>query len=166
MKRIDIKKNGVVVFSSGNLPEGQAEAWLSEGLTTHTFGKPAVYESVKNETTGEFEQVLVTPAEAFEIVHVDVTAEVAKQDRIKALEAVGEADRAKCAKALKVIGGFNRERLLTAQQISDMQALFADTEKALNAGRPDLAHALISAIAVDDVLVTQEMKDICLEILS
>lgn len=125
---------------------------------------PAVYDEV----TGE----LVTPAvmetvpSEFIVEIEDITEAHARQLLIEEKRSRGRADRLKCEAVLDVIAGFNRDRSLTMEQITEMQTLFANPEKALRSSRPDMAHALISAINADGVLVTQEMKDICLELLS
>lgn len=75
MKRIKILKNGIEKYKCEK-PTTEADAWLVKHLEKHTFGKPAVYESIFNEETGEIEQILVTPAEEFEILEEDITNEI------------------------------------------------------------------------------------------
>jgi hypothetical protein len=105
MKRIQIKKLGIVT-NQAELPEPEASAWLEQGQREHWFGKPARYESqqflVSEERTEEREvfddegnsfdpkqfetitipaeyewrEVLIEPAEEFEVVVEDITAEL------------------------------------------------------------------------------------------
>ena len=89
-------------------------------------------------------------------------AEANKQAKILA----GKVAREICEQVLDLVAGYNLDRQLTLQQITQMQSTFANAEAALRAGRPTYAKAFISAIVVDEVLVTQEMKDMCLELLA
>lgn len=151
------------VENKQNNPWGKLERTIPSSEATPE--EMAVALEIIPEVVDESPEMVRLP-KTYEIEIVDITEQYQKEQRIKELEAIGEADRKKCEKVLKVIGGFNRERVLTFEQITEMQSIFANTEKALNSGRPDFALALISAITVDGVLVTQEMKDICLELLS
>jgi hypothetical protein len=85
-----------------------------------------------------------------------------KQERITA----GRQDRQKCETALDLIAGFNRERVLTIEQITQLQQTFAQAESLLRANRPDFASQVITAIVPDEVLITSEMKADVLEILN
>jgi hypothetical protein len=85
----------------------------------------------------------------------------AKAQRI----AQGRADRVKCEMALDLVAGYNRERSLTIEQITQMQSTFAQAEALLRANRPDFAAQVISAIEPDGVIITQEMKDDVLSVL-
>jgi len=85
-----------------------------------------------------------------------------KQERI----AVGKRDRQKCETALDLIAGFNRERVLTIEQITQLQQTFSQAESLLRANRPDFASQVITAIVPDGVLITEEMKADVLEILN
>lgn len=77
----------------------------------------------------------------------------------------GKRDRVKCETALDLIAGYNRERVLSIEQITQMQQTFAQAESLLKANRPDFAAQVISNIVPDGTLVTQEMKDEVLLIL-
>jgi hypothetical protein len=85
----------------------------------------------------------------------------AKAERI----AQGRADRAKCEMALDLVAGYNRQRSLSIEQITQMQSMFAQAEALLRANRPDFAAQVISAIEPDGVIITQEMKDDVLSVL-
>lgn len=78
----------------------------------------------------------------------------------------GKEAREVCERVLDLVAGYNLDRALTMEQITQMQTTFADAEKALRAGRPTQAKQAITAIVVDEVLVTQEMKGLCLELLA
>ena len=93
--------------------------------------------------------------------------EAAEKERIKAERiAAGRQDRQKCETALDLIAGFNRERVLTIEQITQLQQTFAQAESLLRANRPDFASQVITAIVPDEVLITSEMKADVLEILN
>lgn len=83
--------------------------------------------------------------------------------RKEALKAAGLKDRQMCEDALNLIAGFNRERVLTAQQITDMQTTFSAINAMLKDNRPSSAKALIQAIVPDGTLITAEMKQLILE---
>ena len=84
-----------------------------------------------------------------------------KQDKIES----GRRDRQKCETALDYIAGYNREQSFTIEQITQMQQTFSQAESLLRANRPDFASQVISAIVVDGVIVTEELKQNVLEIL-
>lgn len=85
---------------------------------------------------------------------------------IKSKIALGKAARAACENVLDLIAGFNLDRELTAEQINTMTSTFGTIMQLLMANRPSSAKALISAVTPDEELVTQEMIDLCLELLA
>jgi hypothetical protein len=97
---------------------------------------------------------------------VDITEEVNKQKAIDAKIALGQKARLTCDKVLDLISGYNLDRELSVEQITSMQTAFAPIELALRSGRPSLAKYHIANVAVDGVLVSQEMKDLALELLA
>ena len=97
---------------------------------------------------------------------IDITEEVNKQKAIEAKIALGQKARLTCDKVLDLISGYNLDRELSVEQITSMQTSFAPIEIALRSGRPSLAKYHISNVAVDGVLVSQEMKDLALELLA
>lgn len=127
---------------------------------------PAVYEDqqvlISDAVWGV--QTIQVPAE-FEVIEEDITGQLA----VEALKAqkveLGKAARQVCQKVLDLVSGYNLDRELTIEQITQMQQTFANAEAALRAGRPTFAKSFISAIEADGVLVTQEMKDLCLQLL-
>lgn len=90
-------------------------------------------------------------------------ARIAKEALVKTLKESGKKDREMCENVLNLIGGFNRTRILTNEQITQMQSTFSTIQLLLQASRPSSAKALIQAIVPDDVLVTIEMKNLILE---
>ncbi len=78
----------------------------------------------------------------------------------------GKKARQACLDCLDLIAGFNLDRALTATQITEMQNTFAQVQMALMTSRPSSAKALISSIAVDDILLTEQMKSDVLGILA
>jgi hypothetical protein len=94
-----------------------------------------------------------------------VEAEQAAQAQKQARIASGAADRAKCQNALDLIAGYNRERTLSFEQITQLQQTFAQAESLLRASRPDFAKQVITALVPDGILVTQEMKQDVLSLL-
>jgi hypothetical protein len=95
----------------------------------------------------------------------DITEEVNVKLNIQAKIQKGREDRRKCETVLDLIAGYNRDRQLSIEQITQMQQTFAQAESMLRASRPDFAKQIITSITPDGVLITQEMKDICLSIL-
>lgn len=97
---------------------------------------------------------------------IDITEEVNKQKAIDTKIALGQKARLTCDKVLDLISGYNLDRELSVEQITSMQSSFAPIELALRSGRPSLAKYHIANVAVDGVLVSQEMKDLALELLA
>ena len=97
---------------------------------------------------------------------IDITEEVNKQKAIEAKIALGQKARLTCDKVLDLISGYNLDRELSVEQITSMQTAFAPIELALRSGRPSLAKYHIGNVAADGVLVSQEMKDLALELLA
>jgi hypothetical protein len=88
--------------------------------------------------------------------------EAEKQAKLQA----GAAARKACQDVLDFIAGSNLEKNLSIEQITQLQSLFSAPEAALRAGRPTLAKQLISAITPDGVLITEEDKEIALQLLA
>lgn len=78
----------------------------------------------------------------------------------------GQEARMKCQNVLDYIAGENLERELTIEQITQMQTAFSEIESALRAGRPDLATMAANASTPDGIIVTQELKDKVIGLLS
>lgn len=127
----------------------------------------AIYRDIQVEIVpGTYETVTIDVPAEYEMVQEDTTAAQDKLDMIKEKQSRGRDARLACESVLDLIAGFNLDRELTADQITEMQTLFSNPEKALRASRPTTAKYLINIITPDDILVTQEMKDLCIELLS
>lgn len=86
-----------------------------------------------------------------------------KEVYVRNLKETGKKDREMCNNVLNLIDGFNRVRVLTHEQITQMQTTFSTIQMLLQAARPTSAKSLIQAIVPDEVLVTTEMKTLILE---
>jgi hypothetical protein len=145
---------------------------------------PAVYENGEEifELGGasynppQYSQILVVPAVTetittpiqgdYEVVIEDITEQYNRELLAQEKIAKGQAAREVCQKVLDYVAGANLDRELTIEQITDLQQTFAQAESALRAGRPTFAKIFISAIEPDGVLVTEEIKSNCLELLA
>jgi hypothetical protein len=191
MKKLSIYKNEILT----NELTYSTQELLDEALVTYiannTFGRaaysyesevtPAVYEDQEILDEGDisfdppqFESVLVAPA-TYETIEVPAEYEYETEDITAALEmaalieskiALGALARKTCQDILDLVGGFNLSRELTIEQITTMQQTFSVAEAALRAGRPAYAKVAINAITPDEDLVTTEMKNLCLNLLS
>lgn len=103
------------------------------------------------------------PSEATYEGPSDISAEVLAEQEYQERVLLGVRDEKCCKEVKNLIGGWNRQRSLTAEQITQMITTFSTINLMLANDRPDSAKALISAISPDGVIVTQQMKD---EILS
>jgi hypothetical protein len=146
----------------------EAQAWINQHSHLNgPWGNPEHEVQVLDEDGKSFDppQYETVPTE-FEVEIEDITdmlaAAAAKQAKINA----GKAARLVCEQVLDFIAGSNLDKELTIEQITQMQQTFAQTEAALRAGRPTFAKIFITAIEPDGILVSQEIKDNCLEILA
>jgi hypothetical protein len=138
----------------------KSEAQLLHGEDYTTFLIEEVIENIDGE------DVLISVLRPLTILETeDVSAEYAAIEAKKARMEAGKQARQKCIDALDVIAGWNLERELTPEQITEMQTTFSTILITLQANRPDSAKALINDIVVDDVLVTEEMKTEILSVL-
>ncbi len=92
-----------------------------------------------------------------------MTLKNTKAKMLSDLKEAGKKDREMCENVLNLIDGFNRTRVLTSQQVTDMQTAFSTILLLLQANRPSSAKVLITAIVPDEILVTTEMKNLILE---
>lgn len=102
----------------------------------------------------------------YSVEFVDASAEVALETLKSQRLFAGKLARETCNLVLDYIAGYNLEQNLSSEQITQMQTTFAGIHSALMASRPSLAKGLIAEVVVDGVIVTQALKDQCLEILS
>jgi len=194
MKKISIKKNNLIT-NQIELLEVEADSWLQYHIGLGTFGRAAYSYDQQNELTpavyedqeildeegnsfdpAQFESVLIAPATyetvtinvpaEYEVIEEDVTAEVEEQQFIQQNKDLGRAARNTCEDVLDVIGGFNIRRELTFEQKNEMKAIFSNAKSALNDYQPGYAKYFINQITPDGVLVTQQMKDLCIKLLS
>lgn len=91
-------------------------------------------------------------------MQVKKAAKEAKEAKLQA----GKMAREACIRCLDLIAGYNLEQSLTSEQITEMQTVFAPIQSALMTSRPTLAKTYITALTPDEVLVTQELKDMVL----
>jgi hypothetical protein len=89
-----------------------------------------------------------------------------KQKAMKQKLALGKVPRAAADEVWDLISGWNMSRDLTIEQIDEMETIFAGAAKALQAKRPDKAKSIIEGIQPDGVLVTAQMIEDALLILS
>jgi hypothetical protein len=105
------------------------------------------------------------PAEfTSEIVDITASHNDALNKANKILE--GKKAREACSNVLDLVAGYNLANNLTAEQITSMMATFGSILQLLQANRPSTAKALIDAITPDEVIVTSQMKQDCLDLLS
>lgn len=173
MKRIEVK---VINVNSQEQTHGasfdtveEAQSWIDSQISNVpcAWGKLEHQVEVLDEEglpldPPQFETI---PCE-FEVQILDNTVEVEKSNLIADKIAKGKAARVACDNVLNLISGFNQERELTQPQIMQMISTFANADTALTKGMPKTAKAAIEAIVPDQTLVTQEMKDLCLELLA
>ena len=94
-----------------------------------------------------------------------VTEEQIKKNEIETRAARGKKFREDCDKCLDIIADFNDQRSLTVAQIQQMQTTFAPINQALNSRMPKTAKALLINVVADGVIVTDEMKNMVLDVL-
>lgn len=129
-----------------------------------------------NEPTGEQIEVEISPAvyelqqveinpQGYSFIEEDITEEHNKKILMLDKMEKGRLARAVCDQVLDLIAGFNLDNNLSAEDITEMQQTFGNIELALRSARPTTAKALISAV-IPSELVSQEMKDLCLDLLA
>jgi hypothetical protein len=102
----------------------------------------------------------------YEVIIEDVTLIYEKNKRIEEIAASGLKAAMACEKAFNLISGYNQKNNLSVQQIQQMAHSFGSILQALAVMKmPATAKVMISAVDVDGVLVTQDLKDDLLEIL-
>jgi hypothetical protein len=95
-----------------------------------------------------------------------VKASKSAADQVEAMIAKGAKARIDCQRVLDLIGGFNLLSGKSSDQVGQMVSTFATAKQYLQDGRPGSAKSAIMAIPVDGVLVTQQMKDLAIGLLS
>ncbi len=158
--------------------EEAAMDWFQSRIDKGVYGQKHVPYSetevlVQREVRDENDQIVqeaiyetVVQEEILAAFSIEFTEDVpSEQELMQVKIKAGAYARMACQSVLDLVAGYNLDRELTLQQITQMQSTFANAEAALRAGRPTYAKSYISAISADGVLVTQEMKDLCLELL-
>lgn len=98
-------------------------------------------------------------AEELYIAYETYLANKTEEERKQAIIETGKKAREACDKALDVISGYNQERELTPEQITEMATTFTPIINALSIlKRPGVAKGLIQAATVDGVVITEAMK--------
>lgn len=95
----------------------------------------------------------------------DITTQVNLENRINSLVSSGLTDEEACKKCIHLIGGYNKEKQFSKDQIIAMIASFSTISYCLNNNMPTSAKGAILAINPDEVIVTTELKTLLLEIL-
>lgn len=175
MKNIKIYRDSILTNEASFPTQGELDSWFSAHKAMGSFGSnessykreltPAVIaENGSVVTPATFETVVVPASYTFTVT--DITAQLEAQSEVQAKKDSGKKDREKCEEVLDFIAGSNRDKGLSFEQISEMQVVFANAEKALRSNRPDFALTFISKIVPDGILVTAEEKAECLSILT
>ena len=71
----------------------------------------------------------------------------------------GKIARSICESVLDMVAGYNVENDFTAEQITQMEVDFTTIVLLLRANRPNTAKQLIELLVVDELVITQELKD-------
>jgi hypothetical protein len=155
LKTLLIKSNDPALLIGEYLKDKQTGENDSLNIELFLNGGPGWrFENVNPPTVDELYDLIEPVKASLEVTRV-------KNERI----ARGKEDRQKCEDALDLIAGYNRERTLTIEQITQMQQTFAQAESLLRANRPDFAKQVIESIQPDGTLITSEMKADVLAIL-
>lgn len=144
MKKMIITKNSVESNVCISDTQEQVMDWFNRENSQGTFGQP-----------GSFE---------YEII--DITEQLNKESLVMDKIAKGKAARQACEAVLDLIGGYNIDRNLTFAQKNEMKLIFSDAKQALNDFQPSYAKYFINMIEADGILVTAEMKTLCMELLA
>jgi hypothetical protein len=165
-------------WSASFSSEVEAQSWLNSQIgkphrlperevpIESEYAQEDVLEVIEEEIEGVMQQTKVRLKAQYTSEIVDITSQHnAEQSKIARLQA-GKAARQACESVMDLISGYNLERELTAEQVSQMAATFAPIIQLLQVSRPSSAKALISAIEPDGVLVTADMKQDCLSLLA
>jgi hypothetical protein len=163
MLKLSIFKDGTLTNEATFSTQLELDAFVARHEEMETFllsDKTIVIKMI-----GEEDIVTIKPAThtfTVEDISSQVEAEVAKQAKIEA----GKAAREVCQQVLDYVAGANLDGNLTIEQITDLQQTFSQAETALRSGRPSFAKYFILQIEPDGILVTEELKATCLELLA
>lgn len=169
MKKVIITNKEEIQTHSANFEtEEIVQEWLDNHIANNTFGKPDRWE---RETDGTHtEERTVTPEIGEEYTEyffpceytyeiTDITAEYeAEQARLARMK-MGKRVRDLCDNILDLLAGYNLERALTQEQITQLETTFSSINQLLLNKRPFTAKTLIQSIVPDDILITEAMKN-------
>lgn len=177
------KLDGTMLDFGKFASEEAALQWFQPFIDSGVYGKkyqaavykdvqvelsPAVLDAQGNEITPaqfETQTILVSPEVTAEF-SMEFSPDVISEEQARAAKIeAGKKAREACQKVLDLISGYNLERELTLEQISQLQGLMQQPEMALRAGRPTMAKLLIAQVNPDGVLVTEEMQQAALDLL-
>lgn len=140
-------------------PEHTVQILISEYI-------PAVLDEQGNELSSEIHAVYeskIIPAE-YILELEDITSEIEAEVSKKAKMEAGKKAREVCTQVLDLVAGENLDKVLTIEQITEMQTVFAPIQQALMSSRPSLAKILITSVQPSE-LVSSELKAEALELL-
>jgi hypothetical protein len=176
--KISNRKTGKIIHV-GVKPENYDE-WLASNIDLDSWGKKE--REILDEGTGYEESDVIsrrfeTLADNQEICFVTL-----KSDYIIEIEDItnsfnteklleedldrGQRAENACRQVKAYVTGYNLRRQLSSEQVTLLISTFANINLALENLRPPTAKLLIAAASVDGVVVTQELKDNCLAILT
>jgi hypothetical protein len=144
---------------------GELNSWLEKEIANESFGKAAYDEIVRDEADPGIIIETINHAAEYTVEIEDITLVTEKRESLEDKRLKGANARKACIDALDVIAGYNLDRVLSAEQITQMQSTFGTIQSALMTNRPSSAKALITAITPDGVLVSEAMKEDILEVL-
>lgn len=154
-------------------------SWKDARIADNTWGKPereiiefsesydeADVISTRSEEVGEGVINYVTLRAEYDIIEEDITDIWNYEQSFLAAIANGERAEKACRQVKQYVTGYNMSRAMTAEQISSFIETFGTIQLALDNNRPNTTRTLIEAVVVDGTIVTQELKDNCLECLA
>lgn len=162
MFKITLYKDNTITNEVQFSTEAELNSWISYHESIGTFILTEKTEVSKDIDDNDIVTVIpVTHTFEIKDISAEVAAEAERQSKIEA----GKKAREVCTQVLDLVAGYNLDRELTIEQITEMQTIFKSAEAALRAGRPGYAKIFISAIEADGVLITEEIKSSCLDLL-
>jgi hypothetical protein len=96
----------------------------------------------------------------------DITTQIEAQQNVSNLIKNGIELEQDCKRVLAYIRGYNTQRNLTLPQLQEMRTTFGVINDLLKDGMPQTAKTLISNINPDGVIITEELKQACLQLLA
>lgn len=166
MIKVSISKQGELTNAAYFQTMEEAQTWLDYHTSIKSFRlAPEVVPAQLDEEGNVLVEESVIPA-THTVEIADESAKIAAEQALQAKIEAGKKAREVCTQVLDLISGDNLSKELTLEQISDMQTIFGNIEKALQSARPSLAKMMISAVEPDEVLITTELKNAVLALLS